>query len=105
MNRQQYADLILKRMEESKQQLKAEFATPGRVQSCTLTKVLPTDLAMGSVTAFLHPDRRKWQKTIPNKSSPPSNSINSTRRSRRLFLPSRTPAYSNSPLSLRGWRG
>src|SRR2546423_9567323 len=64
MNRQQSADLILKRMEESKQQLKAEFATPGRVQSCILDNVLPNDLAMEIARAFPQPQQMKLQKSI-----------------------------------------
>jgi len=42
MNRQQYANLILEKMENAKERLKGEFATPGRVQSCNIDDLLPT---------------------------------------------------------------
>src|SRR4051794_37508626 len=64
MNRQQYADLILKRMENVKEQLKEEFATPGRVQSCIIDDLLPTELAMDIAGAFPKPEQMKLQKSI-----------------------------------------
>lgn len=64
MNRQRYADLILKKMEASKRELKDEFGTPGRVQSCTIDDLLPNELAMEIAAVFPQPDQMKLQKSI-----------------------------------------
>src|SRR4051794_17713958 len=64
MNRQQYADLILKKMEAAKEHLREEFATPGRVQSCIVDDLLPNELAMEIAAAFPKPEQMKLQKSI-----------------------------------------
>ena len=64
MDRRQYADLILKRLEEKQQELKAQFGTPGRIQSCIVDDLLPQDLAMEIARAFPKPEQMKLQKSI-----------------------------------------
>ena len=64
MNREKYADLIVKRMEEQKEALTAEFNLPGRIQSCILDDVLPKDLAVEIAGVFPKPEQMKLQKSI-----------------------------------------
>ena len=64
MNRQQYADLILKKLAAEEAELKAEFATPGLIQSCIVDDLLPSGLAMELAAAFPKPEEMKEQKSI-----------------------------------------
>ena len=64
MNRQQYADLIVKKLAAEEARLKAEFATPGRIQSCIVDDLLPSGLAMELAAAFPKPEEMKEQKSI-----------------------------------------
>ncbi len=57
LDRQQLADLIVRRLESEHDRLRAEFATPGRIPSCIVDDLLPDPIARKIRAAFPDPAR------------------------------------------------
>lgn len=64
MDRQQYADIIVKKLEDSRQKLKSDFAEGGRIQSCIIDNLLPNDAAEEIATAFPAKEEMNLLKNI-----------------------------------------
>jgi Rps23 Pro-64 3,4-dihydroxylase Tpa1-like proline 4-hydroxylase len=63
-NRTQLADLILTRLQQEKERLKKEFATPGRINSCYIDNLLPEETAKTIYDAFPSPEEMAIHKSI-----------------------------------------
>jgi Rps23 Pro-64 3,4-dihydroxylase Tpa1-like proline 4-hydroxylase len=64
MRRNEYADLIVKRMEPAKDELTKQFAAPGQVQTCWIDDVLPFKDAMAIHDAFPGKEEMMERKTL-----------------------------------------
>jgi Rps23 Pro-64 3,4-dihydroxylase Tpa1-like proline 4-hydroxylase len=63
-NRKQLADLILTRLQEEKERLKEEFATPRRINSCYIDNLLPEEVAKTIYNVFPSPEEMAIHKSI-----------------------------------------
>ncbi len=64
MNRRELSTLILARLNEEHNRLSEEFRVPGRIQTCTLERLLPEDVAEQIYRAFPKPEEMMVRKTI-----------------------------------------
>lgn len=64
MNRTQIADHIVRRLEAEQERLRDEFTRPGRIASCQVGDILPTELAQHIHDAFPASDRMILKKSI-----------------------------------------
>jgi len=64
MNRKQYADLILQKLEENKDIYKKEFNQDGRINSCIIENLLPLDLANEIYSVFPSPEEMTNYKSL-----------------------------------------
>lgn len=64
MNRKEYADLILKKLEQSKEAYKKEFNLEGRINSCIIDDLLPEDIAKEIYDVFPSPEEMTAYKSL-----------------------------------------
>lgn len=64
MKRNDYADLILARLDSEKDNLTEQFRVSGRVQSCFIDNVLPEGLAREIYSSFPDPSRMMLKKSL-----------------------------------------
>ncbi len=64
MDRKFFADLILKRLNENKEQLKKEFKVPGRVNSCIIDDLLPAEICQQIYAAFPNPKTMAGHRSL-----------------------------------------
>lgn len=62
--RKTMAGLIVQRLEEGKEKLKAEFTQKGRINSCYIDDLLPQEMAMEIYNAFPSPEEMAIHKSI-----------------------------------------
>lgn len=64
MRRTEYADHIARRMAAAQAEMKAQFSTPGQVQTCWVDDVLPPEAAREIHTAFPDKSQMMERKTL-----------------------------------------
>lgn len=64
MKRKEYADLIVKKLQERKEDYKREFNLPNRINSCVIDNLLPTELAKEIYDAFPSPEEMTTYKSL-----------------------------------------
>ncbi|HYE79276.1 MAG TPA: 2OG-Fe(II) oxygenase [bacterium] len=64
LNRTQYADLILQRLEPDRERLRAEFNTPGNIRAAIIDDLLPEPLALELAEAFPTADQMVLHHTL-----------------------------------------
>ncbi|WP_175622849.1 2OG-Fe(II) oxygenase [Chryseobacterium schmidteae] len=64
MNRKEYADLILKKLEESKEVYRKEFNLESRINSCIIDDLLPENIAKEIYNAFPSPEEMTAYKSL-----------------------------------------
>ncbi len=64
MKRNEYADLIVKKLAEKKEEYKKEFNLPDRINSCVIDDLLPEDVAKEIYDAFPTPEEMTTYKSL-----------------------------------------
>ena len=64
MRREYFADLIVARIEEEKEQLKKHFQEKGRINSCYIDGLLPEDIVLQIFNAFPSPEEMAIHRSI-----------------------------------------
>lgn len=64
MKRNEYADLILKKLQEKKEDYKKEFNLTDRINSCIIDNLLPIEIAQEIYSAFPSPEEMTAYKSL-----------------------------------------